>query len=184
MRKLAQTASTLFGVMLVLLAILVTLDTLLRKFAGISLQGTDELGGYVLAVTSCLAFTIALIDRAHIRIDFLHGRFPPKVQAALNLASALLFAGLAIILVRFAWDVVDDTITYGSTAPTPWATPLIYPQSLWFAGLVLFALSALWMVIRGLILASAGDVSGINRELGPLTAQEELQEELSDVSRR
>ncbi len=184
MRKLAHVASTLFGVMLILLAILVTLDTLLRKFAGISLQGTDELGGYVLAVTSCLAFTIALIDRAHIRIDFLHGRLPPKIQAVMNMASAILFAVLALILVRFAWDVIEDTITYGSTAPTPWATPLIYPQSLWFAGLVLFALCAVWLVARGFVLAKSGDVSGINRELGPLTAQEELQEELSDVNRR
>lgn len=184
MRKLAYGASMVFGVMLVLLAILVTLDTLLRKFSGVSLQGTDELGGYVLAVTSCLAFTIALIDRAHIRIDILHGRFPPRAQALMNLASAIMFAALALILLRFAWNVLDDTVTYGSTAPTPWATPLIYPQSLWFAGLALFAATAVWLAVRGLMLATAGNVAGINRELGPLTTQEELEEELSDVNRR
>lgn len=184
MRKMAYVASMIFGVLLVLLSLLVTLDTLLRKLAGTSLQGTDELGGYVLAVGSCLAFTVALVDRAHIRIDILHGRLPVQVQAALNLVSAAAFAALALFLVRFTWNVVDDTVSYGSTAPTPWATPLIYPQALWFGGLVLFAASAVWMTVHGLILAARGEASTINRELGPLTAQEELEEELVNLQRR
>ncbi len=184
MNRLAYGASILFGGMLVLLSLLVTADTLLRKFAGISLQGTDELGGYVLAVTSCLAFTIAMIDRAHIRIDVVHSRLPRMAQAFLNLFSATAFAVLALVLVRFAWDVLDDTLSYGSTAPTPWATPLIYPQSLWFAGLVLFAMTAVWVVVRGFLFVGKGDVDAINRELGPLTTLEELEEELGDVHRR
>jgi TRAP-type C4-dicarboxylate transport system permease small subunit len=184
MHKMARVASTIFGVLLVLLSLLVTLDTLLRKFAGISLQGTDELGGYVLAVGSCLAFTVALVDRAHIRIDLLQGRLPAGAQAILNLLSAATTAALALILVRFAWNVLDDTVSYGSTAPTPWATPLIYPQALWFAGLVLFAASAVWLTVRGVLLAGRGEIGGINRELGPLTALEELEEELSDLKRR
>lgn len=184
MLKLAQWASNLFGIMLVFLSLLVTLDTLLRKFAEISLQGTDELGGYVLAVGSCLAFTIALVDRAHIRIDILHGRLPPKAQAALNIVSAIAFAAIALLVLRFSWNVVDDTISYGSTAPTPWATPLIYPQALWFAGLALFAVAATWMTLRGILLAFTGKVDRLNRELGPLTALEELEEELKDVRRR
>lgn len=184
MKRLAYWASILFGGTLVLLSILVTADTLLRKFAGISLQGTDELGGYVLAVTSCLAFTIAMIDRAHIRIDILHTRLPPSIQAALNLISAVAFALLSLILVRFGWNVVEDTMSYGSTAPTPWATPLIYPQSLWFGGLVLFAVVTVAIAIRGFVLAASGNARGINQELGPLTTLEELEEELSDVKRR
>ena len=55
-------------------AVLVTVDTIARKLLNFSFQGTDELGGYALAVGSSLAFTVALIERAHIRIDLLHAK--------------------------------------------------------------------------------------------------------------
>jgi TRAP-type C4-dicarboxylate transport system permease small subunit len=184
MDLMARVASMVFGVLLVVLAVLVTADTVLRKAAGISLQGTDELGGYVLAVGSCLAFTVALVDRAHIRIDLLHNRLPLRAQALLNVLTAVLFAGLGLFLVRFAWIVVEETVAYRSTAATPWATPLIYPQSVWFAGLVLFGVVAVWLAVRAVRLLLVGDVSSLNRSFGPMTVQDEIEEELADVSHR
>jgi TRAP-type C4-dicarboxylate transport system permease small subunit len=132
--RLANAIARLFGVAMVGLAILVTVETLARKFIGLSLQGVDELGGYALAVTSSLAFTLALIDRAHIRIDLLHNMLPGFAQRLLNWLSIVVLAALALLLAWTGWLALDETIEFRSTAPTPWATPLVWPQLAWFAG--------------------------------------------------
>jgi TRAP-type mannitol/chloroaromatic compound transport system permease small subunit len=87
-RRAMQLVSTIlgriFGYMCLALSVLVSAETIMRKAFDVSLQGADELGGYTLAVTSSLAFSVALIGRNHMRIDLLHFRLPQVVQAVLN----------------------------------------------------------------------------------------------------
>src|SRR5829696_938971 len=119
---LLQTLGAVFanvcGYILLALALLVTFETLGRKFLNISLQGVDELGGYVLAVTSSLAFTLALLDRAHIRIDLFHLKLPRGLRAALNWISAAMTTAFAALLVYVGVIVLRETVDFGSTAPT------------------------------------------------------------------
>ncbi|MEZ5722314.1 MAG: TRAP transporter small permease subunit [Paracoccaceae bacterium] len=75
MDRIATWISRLFGVALLFLSGFVALETMMRKLFNTSLQGADELGGYVLAFGASAAFVVALIDRAHVRIDVLHQRF-------------------------------------------------------------------------------------------------------------
>jgi TRAP-type C4-dicarboxylate transport system permease small subunit len=176
--------SAAFGWMLVALSLLVATETIARKAFNFSFQGADELGGYVLAVGSSLAFTIALVERAHIRIDLVHERLPARVQAVLNWLSIVLLAGLGLFLVYYCWLVIRDTLAYGSTAATPWATPLIYPQSVWYAALVVFAVVGVWLAVRATRLLLAGETQTLNREFHPKGALEELADELEDLARR
>ena len=184
MRRFVSVSSNVFGVMMIAFAVLVTIDTIARKLLNFSFQGTDELGGYALAVGSSLAFTVALVERAHIRIDLLHQRFPPIVQGVLNWLSALLLAAFAVMLVAVCWQVLVDTVAYRSTAATPWATPLIYPQSVWYAALVVFALAAVWLALRASVLLFRGRTAELNADFHPKGAIEELEEELEDLEER
>ena len=184
MERIVGILSAAFGWMFLALSVLVAAETLSRKLFNFSFQGADELGGYALAVGSSLAFTVALLERAHIRIDLLHERLPVTVQAALNWISIMLMAGLGLFLVRYCWLVIRDTLAYGSTAPTPWTTPLIYPQSVWYATLAVFALVAVWLAVRATRLLLAGRIDALNREFHPKGALEELAEELEDVAQR
>jgi TRAP-type C4-dicarboxylate transport system permease small subunit len=145
-----------FGVVMTVFAVLVTFETLARKFLSLSLQGVDELGGYVLAVTSSLAFTLALLDRAHIRIDLFHLKLPRGLRAALNWISAALTAAFAALLADVGVIVLRETVDFGSTAPTPWATPLVWPQSLWLAALAVFLSSDAASQITGANLSMDG----------------------------
>ena len=72
MERVVGILSAVFGWMFLALSVLVAAETLSRKLFNFSFQGADELGGYALAVGSSLAFTVALVERAHIRIDLLH----------------------------------------------------------------------------------------------------------------
>ena len=184
MRTVTNAIGVLFGLMLVGLAFLVATETVARKLFNFSFQGADELGGYTLAIGSALAFSVALVGRAHIRIDLVHLRLPPVAQAVLNWLSAVLLAGFGLLLAYVCWSVVTDTMAYRSTAATPWATPLVYPQGAWYAALAAFALLAVALALRATVLLVRGRVAALNREFGPHTVEDELRQELDDVKQR
>lgn len=176
--------SCLFGYVLVALSVLVAVETLGRKLLGFSLQGVDELGGYVLAFGSSLAFSAALVARGHIRIDIFHLLLPRPAQALLNWLAVLLMGAFATLLVIVCARVIEETIEFRSTAPTPWATPLIWPQSLWYGALVIFAVVAVAAAVHASLLFLSGRWQALARDYGPKLTTEEVEEELADAKRR
>ncbi len=184
MNSFTRIVSWLFGSLLIGLSVFVSLETLTRKLFNFSFQGADELGGYVLALGGTLSFTVALLERGHIRIDLLHERLSPLWQAILNWLSALLLGAFGVFLAKYALLVIQDTIEYGSVAPTAWATPMVYPQSIWFACIVLFACTSVWLAIKATQALLSKNFDFLNKEFQPKGAMEELDEELSDLKRR
>ena len=175
---------TVFGLMLLALSGVVTVETLVRKLFNVSLQGADELGGYTLAIGATIAFSMALIGRTHIRVDVFHDHLPRWLQSGLNVLSIVCMAALATLMAVLAWFVVQDTRTYGSVAPTPWATPLVVPQTFWLVGLIVFSLLSLGFAARALWLAASGRRDELDREFGPRTTREEVAVELADLALR
>lgn len=176
--------ATVFGGVFLLLACVVAVETLSRKLFNVSLQGADELGGYALAVGSTIAFSLALMGRNHIRVDVLHEKFPRAMQAFLNWFSIVTLACFGSFVAWIATKVITDTLQYGSTAQTPWATPLIWPQAVWYAGLVIFALVATGYALRASWLLLSGRIDALNHDFHPKSAKEELKEELDDLAQR
>ena len=176
--------ATVFGGIFLLLSVVVAVETTGRKLFNVSLQGADELGGYALAVGSTIAFSLALMGRSHIRVDVFHEKFPRALQAALNWLSIVSLAVLGLFIAWVAWKVIVDTRQYGSTAQTPWATPLIWPQSVWYAGLAIFALVATGYAVRATLLLASGRIDELNHDFHPKSAKEELKEELEDLAQR
>ena len=184
MNRVQRMLAWAFGAIFVALSIVVSIETLARKLLNYSIQGADELGGYALAAGSVIAFSLALIGRNHIRVDVFHERFPRRLQAWLNALSYVLLAAFAVLLAFVAFKVVADTLAYRSTAPTPWQTPLVWPQSVWYVGLVVFALLAVGYASRAVWLLIRGDIDTINRDFQPKSAKEEVKEELEDFAQR
>lgn len=182
--RIETVLATTFGAIFLGLAAIVTVETLARKLFNVSIQGADELGGYALAVGSTIAFSLALMGRNHIRVDVFHERFPRRLQAALNWLSIASLAALGAFIAWIAFKVIGDTLQYGSTAQTPWATPLIWPQGVWYAGLVTFALVAAGYTLRATRLVLTGRIDTLNHDFHPKSAKEELKEELEDLAAR
>lgn len=82
------------------------------------------------------------------------------------------------------YRVVVTTIDYGSTAQTPWATPLVYPQTVWYAALTVFAIYALVYGGRASFLYFTGQRAAVLEEFHPKSAKEELKDELDDLALR
>ncbi|MEH2613061.1 TRAP transporter small permease subunit [Bradyrhizobium sp. AZCC 1693] len=184
LQRLSAVFANIGGYILLALAVLVTVETLGRKFFNISLQGVDELGGYALAVGSALAFTTALVDRAHIRIELFHVMLPTRLQMALNWFAITSIAAFGGLLAYVCFIILSDSFAYNSTAPTPWATPLIYPQSFWYAGILIFAFVSAAMALHATCLLLTGNAKALNRTYGPKEAAEEVKEELENLASR
>src|SRR5574341_1168843 len=184
MKRAEAILANIFGAIFLALSVIVTVETLARKLFNYSLQGVDELAGYSLAIGSTIAFSLALAGRNHIRVDVFHELFPRALKAALNWISIVLLAALAVLFVLVSWRVLSESLEYRSTAQTPWATPLIWPQSLWYAGLVMFMLVAVGFAGRATWLLLKGRIEDLNEEFHPKSAKEELREELEDLAHR
>lgn len=184
LHSLGALFANICGYMLLGLAILVTAETLGRKLFNVSLQGVDELGGYTLAVGSSLAFTTALVDRAHIRIELLHVTLPTPLQMVLNWIAITSLAVFGALLAFVCFTIVADSLAYNSTAPTPWATPLIYPQSVWYGAILVFAIASATMALHATYLLVTGNSAKLNKCYGPKEAAEEVKQELEDLARR
>ena len=182
--RIETVLATVFGSIFLLLSVVVAVETISRKLFNVSIQGADELGGYALAVGSTIAFSLALMGRNHIRVDVFHDKFPRRMQAALNWLSIVSLAAFGAFIAWLAFRVIGDTLQYGSTAQTPWATPLIWPQSVWNTGLVIFALVATGYAVRATWLLVSGRIDTMNHDFHPKSAKEELKEELEDLAQR
>lgn len=183
-KRLSDVLGITFGWLTMLLGLIVTGEVAARKLFNWSMQGADELGGYILAVSACISFCVALLGRNHMRIDVIHYRLSQGGQAILNWISVVSIALFALVLAWASFGVIRDTFAYNSTAPTPWATPLKYPQTVWYAGIVAFAIVAVLLAGRATYLFATGRMAELASEFEPKAAQEELKEELEDAKRR
>lgn len=184
MQRFESIAATLFGVVFLVLALAVAVETLTRKLFNVSLQGVDELGSYCLAIGGALSFAVALQARAHMRIDIVHDLLPRGLRVLLNVAAVLALAVCAGALVQMALTSLTDSIAFHSAAQTPWATPLRYPQAVWLMALVVFGLFAAVQVVRVGLLLARGRTDRIDREFSPRGSKEELEDELKDIETR
>lgn len=174
----------LFGLIFVALSLLVAVETVIRKAFNVSLQGADELGGYSLAVGATIAFSLALMGRSHIRVDVFHDHLPKWLQEVLNWLSVVSLAAFAGLMAYLAWFVIQDSRQYQSVSQTPWATPLVYPQGVWLFGLIMFALVSAGFALRATLLLLGGRRDQLNREFGPRSTKDEVDEELEDLKAR
>ncbi|QXM26041.1 TRAP transporter small permease [Elioraea tepida] len=178
---LARGGAWFGGALLFAAAFMIGAEVLLRKLAGISIGGADELAGYVLAIASAWAFGFALLSRAHIRIDTLYALLPKRLQALLDLVALALTTFFFGFLAWFAWAYLMRTVSLGARSMTPLQTPLAIPQSLWVAGLIVFVSLAALLWLRALIAVLAGDLTTSARLIGSRTAKQEVEEEIAEA---
>lgn len=172
---LATAFAVLAGIAVFLLALLIGFDIVARRLLGFSVQGTDELGGYTLALIGSLGLAYALMRRRHTRIDILLPFLPSRLARALDALALASLAAFAVFMADHAWAAFAETWEFDSLANTPLQTPLWIPQSVWMVGTVSFAVCALAQALHAAwLLFAAPDRLG--QAYGPLTTQDELQD--------
>src|SRR4051794_4511519 len=151
------------GALVLLAAVLIGIDVLMRKFLARSIGGADELAGYALAIGTAWGLGAALLDRAHIRIDSLYVLFPQKLRLVLDLAALVLIVSFFALIAWHGLGVVSQSWTSGSRSQSALETPTVIPQALWIVGLATFVVVGVLLLVAALRLAAAGDLRGVSR---------------------
>ncbi len=183
-RRFAQWGLWFGGALVMLAAVLIGVDVVLRKFFALSIGGADELAGYALAIGTTWGLGAALLDRAHIRIDSLYLLFPQRLRLGLDLAALLLLVGFFALVAWHGMSVVSQSWTSESRSQSALETPTIVPQAMWLAGLVVFVAIGLMLLIDALRIVAAGNLRGATRLVGTRSAEEEVQDEIRDLQQR
>lgn len=87
------------GLALLGCVVLILVEIIVRRL-GMPLGGTDEISGYVMAITTSWGVAYALTERAHVRIDLLRTKLVPSGRAILDCISILALAATALMV---AW---------------------------------------------------------------------------------
>jgi TRAP-type C4-dicarboxylate transport system permease small subunit len=182
LRSLVAAIATAMGIVagwgFVLCAFFIAAEVLARTFLRVSTGSTVEISGYMLAFGLSWGLAHALAQRGHVRIDILINRLPRPARVPLHLLSLTLLAAFVGFVAKGAWDLVDESLLFNATDISALRTPLAIPQGLWAAGLIVFLVLILCMLVENLLLALAGDARQVERNLSSRTYTEEAEEAL------
>jgi TRAP-type C4-dicarboxylate transport system permease small subunit len=183
-RRFAQWGLWFGGALVLLAAVLIGIDVLMRKFLARSIGGADELAGYSLAIGTAWGLAAALLDRAHIRIDSLYVLFPQKLRLTLDLVALVLLVGFFTLIAWHGLGVVSQSWTSGSRSQSALETPTVIPQALWIAGLVVFVVVGALLLIDAVRIMASGDLRGAAKLVSTRSAEEEVEDEIRDLKDR
>jgi TRAP-type C4-dicarboxylate transport system permease small subunit len=166
--RVSKLASIVAGLMILIMAFVITIDITARKFLSWTLKGADEFAGYTLAIAGALALTHALFHKKHIRIDSLLRPLDrwPVLRAVMDILALVALAVFIIPLTLLAGRVFWDSWNYGSKANTIIEVPMIYPQSLWLFGFIFFSVIIVALLLRSGIALLQRDLKTVNELIG------------------
>ena len=148
--RFSENVALLGGLMLLASAVFVSAEVLARKFLAVSLDGANEMSGYAMAISSAWAFSYALYERAHIRIDaVISAAARPRAGADRCRFGRVRSprSGRCCSGSRFVSSLSPGPTT---STPTPRCRRRYGCRSrLWYCGLILFFLTSLLVTRQG-----------------------------------
>ena len=73
------------GAMILLAAVVVTVEVISRKLLAFAFSGSDEIAAYLFAIGTSWSLAHVLVTRGHVRIDVLYGYAAIRAAAATRL---------------------------------------------------------------------------------------------------
>jgi TRAP-type C4-dicarboxylate transport system permease small subunit len=174
---IARLGARIGGALLLLAAIIIGIDVVLRAFFARTIGGADELSGYALALSSAWGIAFALLHRAHIRIDSFYELCPRSLRAALDVLSLLGFIAFIGLTTWHAWGVLAQSIASDARSISALSTPLVLPQAIWVAGFIFVTVVAGLLLVEAALAWSRGDLRGVFGLIGSKAVSEEVQQE-------
>ncbi len=169
------------GAMILLAAVVVTVEVISRKLLAFAFSGSDEIAAYLFAVGTSWSLAHVLVTRGHVRIDVLYGQLGPRLRAAFDLVAIVGLAILVLAIVDRAGEIFLDNLTGGNRSNTPLRIPLAWPQAPWFAGFVLFLIVTVLAFLRSLLALVRGDFGTVAATIGVASQDEEVKGELGSL---
>jgi TRAP-type mannitol/chloroaromatic compound transport system permease small subunit len=125
------------------IVVLMAVNVLLRYAFSIGSVWSQELEWHLLAPMVLFGMTYALGKGEHVRVDVLYASYPPRVQAAVDVFSAVLAVVFSVLVIRYSIPYVQQSYSIGEISSDPgglthrWVLKAFIPL-----GFALFALQA------------------------------------------
>ncbi len=181
LERISQLAVWVGGAALLLAALMVTVDVLSRKIFSVTMSGSDEYSGYVFSATTTWAYSYCLLHRSNVRIDALYNYLPRKVTAILDVVGLLLLFYFMSIMTYYAMVSFVDSWVNNSVSITTLGTPQWIPQLFWVAGLILFFVTLIFVVVYSIIALLQRNWDLVARVAGVPSIAETMQEETHGI---
>lgn len=167
------------GAMLLLCAILVSLDVVFRAALKVTYFESFELSTYAFAIATAMGMSYALVTRAHIRIEVVYTLLPPRKRGWFDVAAYAMLALCAGVLLYWCGQVVLGNYQSGARSNSSLALPLAIPQGIWLVGLAWFALLSVLYALYGLLKCLQGRPEEAHQRLGVASLEEEIEASVS-----
>ena len=181
LERISQLAVWVGGAALLAAALMVTVDVLSRKIFSITMSGSDEYSGYVFSATTTWAYSYCLLHRSNVRIDALYNYLPRKVTAILDVVGLLLLFYFMSIMTYYAMVSFVDSWVNNSVSITTLGTPQWIPQLFWVAGLILFFVTLIFVVVYSITALLQRNWDLVARIAGVPSIAETMQEETHGI---
>jgi TRAP-type mannitol/chloroaromatic compound transport system permease small subunit len=101
------------------IVVLMAADVLLRYSFSIGSVWAQELEWHLLAPLVLVGMTYALGKGEHVRVDIFYARYSPRAQAAVDVLSALFAVALAILVIRYSINFVQQAYAINEISSDP-----------------------------------------------------------------
>ncbi|MGB3209308.1 MAG: TRAP transporter small permease subunit [Desulforhopalus sp.] len=102
-------AGKILSVVLILMALNVFFDVIMRYFFHNSSVGMQEMEWHLFAIVILFGVSVSLLDEAHVRVDFLYDRYSARKKAIINIIGTIFFLlPLALLILFGSFDFVND----------------------------------------------------------------------------
>lgn len=176
---LTRWIARLGGLILLAAVIMIVIEVLFRKIAGISIFPATEMSGYFMAIIASWSFSYAMLEKAHIRIDVFYAKAGNKMRNLLDLLSIFSLVFISIFAADAVISVVLDTYESNAHSNSPLMAPLWVPQLLWMFGFVWFTFFVSLLLLRALVALLELD----QRRFGHLLSSPSLDDHINEVTR-
>ena len=154
------------GSLIMLSALVVSADVVIRKTLNVSVLNSFELSTYAFAASVTLGHAYALFARSHIRVEVFYTLLSQKIRVIFDIISIFILTVSSLMLAYFAFKTVQFSYTIDAHSNSTLAVPLVVPQGIWFFGLALFALTACWLTVQAVFHLVTGQTTRIARNIG------------------
>ena len=162
------------GAMLLLCAVLVSLDVVFRAAFKVTYFESFELSTYAFAIATAMGMSYALVSRAHIRIEVLYMMLRSSRRGWFDVVAYAALALCALALLYWCGQLVLSNYESGARSNSSLAVRLAIPQAIWLVGLAWFALLAVLYTVYGLVLCLRGRPDEAHRRMGVASLEEEI----------
>lgn len=136
------------GLAVFLLMIMVLAEVITRYVMNAPLSIADEYGGFMLVGITFVGLAYTWKERGHVSVEIVTNILPPKIRQGLRFFTLILATIFCFPLIAGSYELLQDSLLFGSRSGSWMKTPLVYPQSVLLVGSILLLLQLIAEIIK------------------------------------